>query len=47
MNLFYIMAVLFGFLAVLGAFDMALVDFQLVPWFNGMVWLRVHLKTWS
>ncbi|MCA9872386.1 MAG: hypothetical protein KC441_01995, partial [Anaerolineales bacterium] len=45
MILYFLMAVLFISLAVLQAFDAAFVGFNLLPWFNGMRWLRVHLIT--
>ena len=32
-------------MAFLMALDVALVDWQILPWFNGTVWLRVHFIT--
>ncbi|MCA9969644.1 MAG: hypothetical protein KC425_05490 [Anaerolineales bacterium] len=45
MSLYVTMALLFGALAALQAADAALVNFSLLPWFNGMRWLRVHFIT--
>ncbi|MCB8988486.1 MAG: hypothetical protein H6661_12145 [Ardenticatenaceae bacterium] len=45
MILYFLMAVLFISLAVLEAFNAAFVGFNLLPWFNGMRWLRIHLIT--
>jgi len=44
-NPYLLTAVLFLFLAGLGALDSALTSFQILPWFNGLRWLRVHLIT--
>lgn len=43
LNPFFLMAMLFLSLAALGALDASLASFALVPWFNGLRWLRVHL----
>lgn len=42
---YLLMAALFLFLAVLAALESSFSSLQLLPWFNGMVWLRVHLIT--
>ena len=42
---YFIMAILYLSLAFLTALDMSLVGLQVLPWFNGMVWLRVHFIT--
>lgn len=45
MNLYLLMTALFVALAALMAADAALTSFTLLPWFNGLRWLRVHLIT--
>ena len=45
MGLYFLMALLFVALAVLQAFDASLVSLGILPWFNGMRWLRVHFIT--
>lgn len=45
MNLFFVMALLFVVLAALEALNTALVGVGILPWFNGMRWLRIHLIT--
>lgn len=45
MTPYFLMALLFAFLAVLAALDSALTGFGVLPWFNGLRWLRVHLIT--
>ena len=42
---YFIMAILYLAMAFLMALDVALVDWQILPWFNGTVWLRVHFIT--
>ena len=42
---YLIMAILYLFMAFLTAIDMSAIGFQILPWFNGMVWLRVHFIT--
>lgn len=42
---YFIMAILYLSMAFLMALDVALVDWQILPWFNGTVWLRVHFIT--
>jgi cytochrome c oxidase cbb3-type subunit I len=44
-NPYFLMALLYLFVAVLAALDASLVSFQLLPWFNGLRWLRVHFIT--
>lgn len=43
MNPYFLMAVLYVFLALLTAVDASLTSGQIFPWFNGLRWLRVHL----
>jgi cytochrome c oxidase cbb3-type subunit I len=43
MNLYLLMTALFIVLAALAAADAALIHFNLLPWFSGLRWLRVHL----
>lgn len=45
MNPYLITSVLFLILAGFAALDSALTSFQILPWFNGLRWLRVHLIT--
>jgi len=45
MNPYLITSVVFLFFAGLAALDSALASFQILPWFNGLRWLRVHLIT--
>lgn len=45
MNLYFLMTALFVAVAALMAADAALTSFTLLPWFNGLRWLRVHLIT--
>lgn len=45
MNLYLIMTALFVAMAALMAADAALTSFTILPWFNGLRWLRVHLIT--
>ncbi|MCB0034263.1 MAG: hypothetical protein KDE51_09600 [Anaerolineales bacterium] len=42
---YFLMVVLYLSLAVVSALESSFSSFQIVPWFNGMVWLRVHLIT--
>ncbi len=44
-NPYLLMAVLYIVLAVLAALDSALASLGLLPWFNGIVWLRAHFIT--
>jgi cytochrome c oxidase cbb3-type subunit I len=45
MNLYFLMAALFMALALVGAVDASLTSFTILPWFNGLRWVRVHLIT--
>ncbi len=45
LNPYLLMTLLYASLAALTAFDSSLTSFNLVPWFNGLRWLRVHLIT--
>ena len=45
MSPYFLMAILYLSLAVLAALESSFSGLQIVPWFNGMVWLRVHLIT--
>ena len=45
MNLYLLMTALFMAMAALMAADAALTSFTILPWFNGLRWLRVHLIT--
>ncbi|MCP5095507.1 MAG: hypothetical protein GY943_08150 [Chloroflexi bacterium] len=42
---YLLLAVLYLSLAVLAALESSFSSLKIVPWFNGMVWLRVHLIT--
>ena len=42
---YFLMSFLYLLLAVLAALDSAFTSFNLVPWFNGLRWLRVHFIT--
>src|SRR5690606_17325270 len=44
-NPYYLMAILFASLAVLGALDNALSLFEIMPAYAGIAWLRVHFIT--
>ena len=45
MNVYLVMAALYLGVALLAAVDSSLTNFALIPWFNGLRWLRVHLIT--
>ena len=45
MNLYYLMTALFVGAAVLAAAGASLTSLDLLPWFNGLRWVRVHLVT--
>ena len=45
MNPYLLMVVLYLSLAVLGALEASFASLQILPWFNGMKWLRVHFIT--
>ena len=42
---YLVMAFLYMMVAVLAAFESSFSSLSLLPWFNGMVWLRVHFIT--
>lgn len=44
-NPYLLMTLLYLFVAVLAAFDASLVSLNLLPWFNGVRWLRIHFIT--
>lgn len=44
-NPYILMTLLYLFVAVLAALDASLTSFNLLPWFNGLRWLRVHFIT--
>lgn len=45
LNPYFLMTLLYAALAILAALDSALVSLNLLPWFNGLGWLRVHFIT--
>lgn len=45
LNPYFLMTLLYFFVAVLAAFDASLLNFNLLPWFNGVRWLRIHFIT--
>ena len=45
LNPYFLMALLYVLLAVLAALDSSLSSVNLLPWFNGLRWLRVHFIT--
>jgi hypothetical protein len=44
-NPYFLMTLLYAFLAVLAAVDASAASLNLLPWFNGLRWLRVHFVT--
>ena len=44
-NPFFLMTILYLSLAVLGALDAALINFDLLPFFFGLRWVRIHFIT--
>lgn len=44
---YLLMAFLYLLVAGLAALDAALTSYDLMPWFNGLRWLRVHFVTWG
>lgn len=42
---YLVMVILYLVVAVLAALDAALTSFQILPWFNGLRWLRIHFIT--
>jgi hypothetical protein len=45
LNPYFVMALFYLLVAVLAAFDSAATSFAILPWFNGLRWLRVHFIT--
>lgn len=45
MNPYFLMLLLYLFVAVLAALDASLISLNLLPWFNGVRWLRIHFIT--
>lgn len=45
LNPYLLMTLLYASLALLAALSSALTSFDLLPWFNGLRWLRVHFIT--
>jgi len=45
MNLYFLMTALFMIMALIGAVDASLTSYTILPWFNGLRWLRVHFIT--
>lgn len=45
MNPYYLMSALFIGAAILASSDTALTSLNLLPWFNGLRWVRIHLIT--
>ncbi|VAW43622.1 hypothetical protein MNBD_CHLOROFLEXI01-652, partial [hydrothermal vent metagenome] len=45
MTPYFLMGILYLSLALLAALESSFSGLKIVPWFNGMVWLRVHLIT--
>lgn len=44
-NLYFLMSALFVVMAIIAAIDSSLASVNLLPWFNGLRWVRVHLIT--
>ena len=44
-NLYFLMSALFVVMAILAAADASLTSLNVLPWFNGLRWVRVHLIT--
>lgn len=42
---YLLMAFLYFFVAIAFAVEASFISWQIVPWFNGMVWMRVHFIT--
>ncbi|MEJ2748066.1 MAG: hypothetical protein P8183_09180 [Anaerolineae bacterium] len=45
MNPYFLMVILYLSLAVLSALEASFSSLHILPWFNGMKWLRIHLIT--
>lgn len=44
-NPYFLMVLLYLFVAILAALDASFASFTLVPWFQGIRWLRIHFIT--
>ncbi len=44
-NPYFFTILLYVFLAVLGALDASLTSYELIPWVNGLRWMRIHIIT--
>ncbi len=44
-NPYFLMMLLYLFVAMLAALDTSLISSELLPWFNGVRWLRIHFIT--
>ena len=44
-NPYFLMMLVYLLIAVLAALNASLVSFELLPWFNGVRWLRIHFIT--
>lgn len=45
LNPYFVMALLYLAVAILAALDSAATSFAILPWFNGLRWLRIHFIT--
>ena len=45
LNPYFLMALLYLFVAMLAALDASLTSYTLLPWFQGIRWLRIHFIT--
>ncbi len=45
LNPYFLMAIFYLGVAILAAVDSAATSFAILPWFNGLRWLRIHLIT--
>ncbi|MCB0185785.1 MAG: hypothetical protein KDE31_16065 [Caldilineaceae bacterium] len=45
LNPYFLMVLLYLFVAVLAALDASFASFSIVPWFQGIRWLRIHFIT--
>lgn len=45
LNPYFVMALFYLLVAVLAALDSAATSFAILPWFNGLRWLRIHFIT--
>lgn len=44
-NLYFLMSALFVIMAIIAAVNSSLASLDVLPWFNGLRWMRVHLIT--